>query len=80
MAIKILLGLCLLASILLARPAPVPTCSASQPLIKFPISPEEIRRDNLNHIFKGFNLQYSLAKTAPSFVYIQPQIQQVQHQ
>ncbi len=67
---KLLLLLSFLVLAMTISPEPVPTCSKPDIAMKdMPISPSEVQSYNLNEIFKGYNLNYSLVG-APSFVHL----------
>lgn len=63
----------LLSIIVLAfglSPEPVPTCNVPHITLKdLPISLNEVQSFNVNDIFKGYNLNYSLIG-APSFAFL----------
>ena len=51
-------------------PEPIPTCSRPDSVERiFPISVNEVQTFNVNDIFKGYNLNYTLVG-APDFVYL----------
>lgn len=68
MRLLLLLAITVLAMAL--SPEPVPTCSVPDITLKdLPISLNEIQTFNINDIFKGYNLNYTLVG-APNFVFL----------
>lgn len=58
---KLILLLSIVIVALAISPEPIPTCSQPDITLKdLPISPFEIQTFNLNDIFKGYNLNYTL--------------------
>ncbi len=67
---KLLLLLSIIALASCISPEPVPTCSKPDVHLKdCPISLNEMQTFNVNDIFKGYNLNYTL-NGAPDFVYL----------
>lgn len=67
---KLVLLLSIIVLVLTISPEPVPTCSRPDITLKdLPISLKEVQHFNLNDIFKGYNLNYSLIG-APEWVHL----------
>ncbi len=58
---KVFLVLSLLIVAIAISPEPIPSCSRPNITLKdLPISPNEMQTYNLNDIFKGYNINYTL--------------------
>lgn len=67
---RLILLLSIIVLALTISPEPVPTCSKPDITLKdFPISVNEIQTFNVNDIFRGYNLNFTL-NGAPDFVYM----------
>ena len=67
----LLLCILLIGTALTISPEPAPTCSPpSFNLQELPITVGETQTFNMDDFFTGFNMQYDLSATAPTFAHL----------